>query len=139
VKRDATDCALLASTKSWVASARHGCRRINRGANLARDIPIRNGGGARRARFGHSLGRISQVFERVGRELGDPRRLAPPGLARRSLRVGARHSSIIFPTLPHEESWTARVTTKGRRLPGSFGPVRRVDERDLPYTGQDDL
>ncbi|HYA72801.1 MAG TPA: 5'/3'-nucleotidase SurE, partial [Roseiarcus sp.] len=25
------------------------------------------------------------------------------------------------------------VTTQGRRLPGSFKPVRRVDERDFPY------
>jgi 5'-nucleotidase len=26
-----------------------------------------------------------------------------------------------------------RVTTQGRRLPGSFRPVRRIDERDFPY------
>ena len=26
-----------------------------------------------------------------------------------------------------------RVTTQGRRLPGSFRPVRRVDERNFPY------
>jgi 5'-nucleotidase len=39
---------------------------------------------------------------------------------------------VNFPDCPPEEVKDV-MTTPGRRLPGSFRPVRRVDERNFPY------
>ena len=42
-------------------------------------------------------------------------------------------STSTSPTRHRKPSTGTRVTTQGRRLPGSFRPVRRVDERNFPY------
>jgi 5'-nucleotidase len=41
--------------------------------------------------------------------------------------------NVNFPDCPPGSVSGARVTTQGRRLPGSFRPVRRIDERNFPY------
>jgi 5'-nucleotidase len=41
--------------------------------------------------------------------------------------------NVNFPDCPPDAVTGTHVTTQGRRLPGSFRPVRRVDERNFPY------
>ena len=139
VKGTPTDCALLAIYEFMGASAPTVLLSgINRGANLAEDITY--SGTAAAAMEGALLGirsiALSQVFA-----LGGPvhwataRRFAPPILAR-LLSCDWEPGTFVnvnFPDTPPESVGPARVTTQGRRLPGSFRPVRRVDERDFPY------
>jgi 5'-nucleotidase len=139
VKGTPTDCALLAIYEFMGARAPTVLLSgINRGANLAEDITY--SGTAAAAMEGALLGirsvALSQVFA-----LGGPvhwataRRFAPPVLAR-LLSCEWEPGTFVnvnFPDAPPENVGPARVTTQGRRLPGSFRPVRRVDERDFPY------
>jgi len=79
---------------------------------------------------------LSQVFA-IGGEVhwATARRFAPPILAQ-LLACDWEPGSFVnvnFPDAPPERVGRTRVTTQGRRLPGSFRPVRRVDERDFPY------
>ena len=41
--------------------------------------------------------------------------------------------NVNFPDCPPEEVQGIRVTTQGMRPPGAFQPIRRVDERYVPY------
>jgi 5'-nucleotidase len=63
------------------------------------------------------------------------RRFAPPVL-KRLLSCDWEPGTFVnvnFPDAPIENVGPVRVTTQGRRLPGSFRPVCRVDEREFPY------
>src|ERR1700734_2447767 len=139
VKGTPTDCALLAIYEfmggrppTVLLSG------INRGANLAEDITY--SGTAAAAMEGALLGirsiALSQVFE-IGGEVhwSTARRFAPP-ILERLLACDWEAGSFVnvnFPDVPPEMVGRTRVTSQGRRLPGSFRPVRRVDERDFPY------
>ncbi len=139
VKGTPTDCALLAIYEflggrppTVLLSG------INRGANLAEDITY--SGTAAAAMEGALLGirsiALSQVFEIGGQvHWSTARHFAPP-LLERLLACNWELGSFVnvnFPDAPPEKVRRTRVTTQGRRLPGSFRPVRRVDERDFPY------
>lgn len=139
VKGTPTDCALLAIHEFM------GERKptallsgVNRGANLAEDITY--SGTAAAAMEGALLGvraiALSQVF-RIGGDVHWPtsRRFAPE-ILRQLLTCDWEPGSFVnvnFPDCPPDAVSGTRVTTQGRRLPGSFRPVRRIDERAVPY------
>jgi 5'-nucleotidase len=63
-------------------------------------------------------------------------RVFTPSLLRRLLACSWEAGTFVnvnFPDVPPERVVGTRVTSQGRRLPGSFRPVRRVDEREFPY------
>jgi 5'-nucleotidase len=139
VKGTPTDCALLAIYEFMGARAPTVLLSgINRGANLAEDITY--SGTAAAAMEGALLGirsiALSQVFALGGKvHWATARRFAPPVLER-LLSCDWEPGTFVnvnFPDAPHENAGPVRVTTQGRRLPGSFRPVRRVDEREFPY------
>jgi 5'-nucleotidase len=139
VKGTPTDCALLAIYEfmgdrppTVLLSG------INRGANLAEDITY--SGTAAAAMEGALLGirsiALSQVFEIGGKVHWATARRFAPSILERLLACNWESGSFVnvnFPDAPPESVARTRITTQGRRLPGSFRPVRRVDERDFPY------
>jgi 5'/3'-nucleotidase len=139
VKGTPTDCALLAIYEfmgdrppTVLLSG------INRGANLAEDITY--SGTAAAAMEGALLSirsiALSQVFAFGGEvHWATAKRFGPPILAR-LLACDWEPGTFVnvnFPDAPPERVAGIRVTSQGRRLPGSFRPVRRVDEREFPY------
>lgn len=139
VKGSPTDCALLAiydfMSDEKPTALLSG---INRGANLAEDITY--SGTAAAAMEGALLGvraiSLSQVFK-IGSDVHwtTSQRFGPP-LLKRLLTCDWEPGSFVnvnFPDCPPEAVTETRVTTQGRRLPGSFRPVRRIDERNFPY------
>ena len=139
VKGTLTDCALLAIYEFMGGRPPTCCSpEVNRGANLAEDITY--SGTAAAAMEGALLGirsiALSQVFE-IGRQVhwSTARHFAPP-ILERLLACDWEPWSFVdvnFPDAAPEKVGRTRVTTQGRRLPGSFRPVRRVDGRDFPY------
>ncbi len=139
IKGTPTDCALLAIYEfmggrppTVLLSG------INRGANLAEDITY--SGTAAAAMEGALLGirsiALSQVFEIGGQVHWSTARRFAPAILARLLACDWEEGSFVnvnFPDAPPELVRGTRVTRQGRRLPGSFRPVRRVDERDFPY------
>lgn len=139
VKGTPTDCALLAIHELM---GERGptilLSGINRGANLAEDITY--SGTAAAAMEGALLGirsiALSQVFTIGGPVHWDTaRRYAVPILDKLMTCDWEPGSfvSVNFPDAPPDKVTGTRVTSQGRRLPGSFQPARRVDERDVPY------
>jgi 5'-nucleotidase len=139
VKGTPTDCALLA-IYDFMADAKPTVllSGINRGANLAEDVTY--SGTAAAAMEGALLGvrsiALSQVFTIGGEAPWATARRFAPEILRRLLACDWQPGSFVnvnFPDCPPEAVEGLRVTTQGRRLPGSFRPVRRVDERNFPY------
>lgn len=139
VKGTPTDCALLAiyefmgGQKPTVLLSG-----VNRGANLAEDITY--SGTAAAAMEGALLGvrsiALSQVFTIGGEVRWDTAKTFAPAILSRLLACDWEPGSFVnvnFPDCPPEAVTGTRVTTQGRRLPGSFRPVRRIDERNFPY------
>jgi 5'-nucleotidase len=139
VKGTPTDCALLAiyelmeGVKPTVLLSG-----INRGANLAEDVTY--SGTAAAAMEGALLGiraiALSQVFAIGGPVHWDTARRFTRPVLEKLLACDWEPGSFVsvnFPDAPPDEVEEIRVTTQGRRMPGSFIPVRRVDERDFPY------
>jgi 5'-nucleotidase len=139
IKGTPTDCALLAIYEFM------GERKptallsgINRGANLAEDITY--SGTAAAAMEGALLGvrsvALSQVFTMGGKTPWETSRRFAPDILRRLLTCDWEPGSFVnvnFPDCAPDAVTGTRVTTQGRRLPGSFRPVRRIDERNFPY------
>jgi 5'-nucleotidase len=139
VKGTPTDCVLLAIYElmgdlrpTVVISG------INRGANLAEDITY--SGTAAAAMEGALLGvrsiALRQVFTMGAITHWDTARRHAPAILETLLACDWEAGSFVnvnFPDAPPQDVSGTRVTTQGRRLPGSFRPVRRVDERDFPY------
>jgi 5'-nucleotidase len=139
VKGTPTDCALLA-IYDFMGDEKPTAllSGINRGANLAEDITY--SGTAAAAMEGALLGvrsiALSQVFK-IGCDVhwATSLRFTPP-LLKHLLTCDWEPGSFVnvnFPDCPPEAVTETRVTTQGRRLPGSFRPVRRIDERNFPY------
>lgn len=139
IKGTPTDCALLAiydfmgGRKPTVLLSG-----VNRGANLAEDITY--SGTAAAAMEGALLGirsiALSQVFTIGGDVHWATATAFAPDILRRLLACEWEPGAFVnvnFPDCPPEAVTGIRVTTQGRRLPGSFRPVRRVDERNFPY------
>jgi 5'-nucleotidase len=139
VKGTPTDCALLAIYELM------GERRptvllsgINRGANLAEDITY--SGTAAAAMEGALLGirsiALSQVFTSGGEVHWDTAKRYAVPILQKLLVCDWEPGSFVnvnFPDALPEHVTGTSVTTQGQRSPGSFQPVRRVDERNVPY------
>jgi 5'-nucleotidase len=139
VKGTPTDCALLA-IHEFMSDRKPTAllSGINRGANLAEDVTY--SGTAAAAMEGALLGvraiALSQVFT-IGGEVhwATARRFAPD-ILRRLLTCDwepGSFANVNFPDCPPDVVTGTQVTTQGRRLPGSFRPIRRIDERAIPY------
>jgi 5'-nucleotidase len=138
VKGTPTDCALLAIYEFMDRPPTVLLSGINRGANLAEDITY--SGTAAAAMEGALLGvrsiALSQVFAFGGPVHWATARVFTPPLLKRLLACDWEPGAFVnvnFPDVPPERVAGRRVTSQGRRLPGSFRPVRRVDEREFPY------
>ena len=139
IKGSPTDCALLGIYELM------GDRRpdlllsgINRGPNLAEDITY--SGTASAAMEGAMLGvpavALSQIITYEGEVYwATAERYAPIVLAKllaMEWRPGL-FVNVNFPNCPPEAVTGIRPTTQGMRPAGAFRPVRRVDERHVPY------
>jgi 5'-nucleotidase len=139
VKGTPTDCALLGIYDLL------GDRKpdlllsgINRGPNLAEDITY--SGTASAAIEGAMLGipsvALSQIWTyQTEVQWATARHYTEqllPGLLAMEWKQGS-FVNVNFPHCPLSEVSGVRVTTQGMRPPGSFRPIRRVDERHVPY------
>jgi 5'-nucleotidase len=139
VRGTPTDCALLA-IHEFLGEARPTVllSGVNRGANLAEDITY--SGTAAAAMEGALLGvrsiALSQVFTPGGEVYWATARRFAPDILRRLIACDWAPGSFVnvnFPDCPPEAVAGVSVTTQDRRQPGSFRPVRRIDERGVPY------
>jgi 5'-nucleotidase len=111
---------------------------INRGPNLAEDITY--SGTASAAIEGAMLGipaiALSQNITYQSEVHWDTARRYAPEVIQRLLTMTWRPGMFVnvnFPNCPADAVTGIRVTSQGMRPPGSFRPVRRVDERHVPY------
>ena len=139
VKGTPTDCALLGVYELL------GDRRpdillsgINCGGNIAEDVTY--SGTASAAMEGAMLGIPAIAFSQMTRPPGTVHWATAEAWAgqviEKLLGIQWRPGSFInvnFPDCPPEEVRGIRVTTQGLRPPGTFRPMRRVDERHVPY------
>ncbi len=139
VKGTPTDCALLGVYELL------GDRKpdiilsgINRGGNIAEDVTY--SGTASAAMEGAMLGIPAIAFSQVTRPPATVHWATAEAWAGqvidKLLGMQWRPGSFInvnFPDCPPEEVRGIRVTTQGLRPPGTFRPMRRVDERHVPY------
>lgn len=139
VKGTPTDCALLA-VHELIPDRRPDIivSGINRGPNLAEDITY--SGTASAAMEGAMLGipaiALSQVFRPPAAVHWATSEAFAGQVIERLLRLEWRPGMFVnvnFPDCPPEEVRGIRTTTQGLRPPGTFQPVRRVDERHIPY------
>lgn len=139
VKGTPTDCALLA-VYELIPDRRPDIilSGINRGPNLAEDITY--SGTASAAMEGAMLGipaiALSQVFRPPATVHWATSEAWAARVIEKLLRLEWRPGSFVnvnFPDCPPEDVRGIRVTTQGLRPPGTFRPVRRVDERHVPY------
>ncbi len=139
VKGTPTDCALLGVYELM------GDRKpdillsgINRGPNLAEDITY--SGTASAAIEGAMLGipsvALSQIITYQSQIHWETARKFTPGVIKHLLDMDWKPGTFVnvnFPNCPPEDVTGVRVTSQGMRPPGSFRPMRRVDERHVPY------
>lgn len=112
---------------------------INRGPNLAEDITY--SGTASAAIEGALMGipsvALSQIIKAYGQQVHwETSRAWAPRVIRTLLAMPWRPGIFVnvnFPGCPPEKVTGLRVTRQGVRPSGAFQPVRRVDERHVPY------
>ena len=139
IKGTPTDCALLG-----VHELMGGVRPdillsgINRGPNLADDITY--SGTASAAIEGAMLGipaiALSQIFTHQREVHWETARKFAPLVLERLLTMQWRPGTFVNVNFPDCEAAAVtglRITSMGTRPPGAFRPVRRVDERHVPY------
>jgi 5'-nucleotidase len=139
VKGTPTDCALLGIHElmrdrppTVLLSG------VNRGANLADDVIY--SGTAAAAMEGALLGirsiALSQVFTAGGEVHWETARRHGLPVLEKLLNCDWEPGGFVnvnFPDVAPDQVAGVRVTLQGRRPPGSFTPVRRIDERNVPY------
>ncbi len=139
IKGSPTDCVLLGIYEFM------GDRRpdlllsgINRGPNLAEDITY--SGTASAAMEGAMLGipsiALSQIITYQSEiHWATARRFAPDVIARLLTLEWSPglFVNVNFPNCPPDEVTGIGATRQGMRPEGAFRPVRRVDERHVPY------
>ncbi len=138
IKGTPTDCALMAVYEIMDRAPTLLLSGINRGANLAEDLLY--SGTAAAAMEGALLGvpsiAFSQIFQPKGKVHWDTAEKYVPIVLDRLLEQEWEPNTFVnvnFPDAAPEEVSGIRVTTQGRRPPGSFKPAARIDERDVPY------
>jgi 5'-nucleotidase len=111
---------------------------INRGANLAEDITY--SGTASAAMEGAMMGipsiALSQVVVHQEEISWATAEVFAPQVLDKLNPLAWQAGSFVnvnFPNVPPEQVSGIRLTSQGMRPPGTFKPVRRVDERHLPY------
>ena len=139
VKGTPTDCALL-GVHDLIPGKRPDVivSGINRGPNLAEDITY--SGTASAAMEGAMLGipaiALSQVFRPPAKPHWETAEAFAGEIIEKLLRAEWRPGMFVnvnFPDCPPGEVKGTRITTQGLRPPGAFRPIRRVDERHIPY------
>jgi 5'-nucleotidase len=140
IKGTPTDCALL-GVYDFLGDLRPDVllSGINRGPNLAEDITY--SGTACAAIEGAMMGipsvALSQVFSYKCEVYWETARRYAPIVIKQLLNMKTWRPGLFinvnFPNCPPEAVTGIRVTTQGMRPPGSFRPVRRIDERHVPY------
>lgn len=139
VKGSPTDCALLGIYELM------GDRKpdlllsgINRGPNLAEDITY--SGTASAAMEGAMLGipsvALSQVITYQSEIHWATARHYAPIVIEKLMDLNWQPGLFVnvnFPNCPVDQVTGVRATTQGMRPPGAFRPMRRVDERHVPY------
>jgi len=139
VKGTPTDCALL-GVYEFLADRKPDVilSGINRGPNLAEDITY--SGTASAAMEGAMLGipaiALSQLFRPPATVHWETAEAHAGAVIERLLGMEWRPGTFVnvnFPDCPPEDVRGVRVTSQGLRPPGTFRPVRRVDERHVPY------
>lgn len=139
VKGTPTDCALLAVNELMTDGPPDVILSgINRGPNLAEDITY--SGTASAAMEGAMLGIPAVALSQIIRYQSEihwatAEQYALP-VIERLLKARWRPGMFVnvnFPNCPPEQVGGIRVTTQGQRPAGAFRPVRRVDERHVPY------
>lgn len=139
VKGSPTDCALL-GINEFLQDKKPDIllSGINAGPNLAEDITY--SGTASAAMEGAMLG-IPSVALSQFRSYDKPPRWETsekflPEIIEKLINMEWKDGTFINVNVPNvvpEEIVGVRVTKQGRRPPGSYTPVRRVDERHVPY------
>lgn len=139
VKGTPTDCALL-GVHDLIPDRKPDVilSGINRGPNLAEDITY--SGTASAAMEGAMLGipaiALSQVFRPPSQPHWDTAETFAGPVIEKLLRADWRPGMFVnvnFPDCLPSEVQGTRITTQGLRPPGAFRPIRRVDERHIPY------
>jgi 5'-nucleotidase len=139
IKGSPTDCALLGIHELL------GDRKpdilfsgINAGPNLAEDITY--SGTCSAAMEGAMLGipsvALSQFLRYRQPVHWETSRHFLPGIIERLITHPVRPGTFVNVNVPDcaiEDVTGIRVTTQGRRPPGSYLPKRRIDERTVPY------
>jgi 5'-nucleotidase len=111
---------------------------INSGPNLAEDVLY--SGTCAAAKEGALLG-IPAIALNQMRSYGKPAiwetsEAHLPGIVEQLLAMSWRPGSFVnvnVPNVPADEISGIEITRQGQRLPGGFMPVRRTDERTVPY------
>ncbi|WP_225007037.1 MULTISPECIES: 5'/3'-nucleotidase SurE [Novosphingobium] len=111
---------------------------INAGPNLAEDVHY--SGTCAAAKEGALLGipsfSLSQMRSYGVPTLWEASETHLPGIMGKLLGMDWLPGSFVninVPNLPAAQIAGVKVTRQGQRLPGGFLPVRRVDERTVPY------
>ncbi|HZV08973.1 MAG TPA: 5'/3'-nucleotidase SurE [Novosphingobium sp.] len=139
VRGTPTDCALL-GINTFLEGRKPDIlfSGINAGPNLAEDVHY--SGTCAAAREGALLGIPSFALSQM-RAYGTPTHWEAsathlPGVVAQLLALPwapGSFANINVPNLPPAEITGIRITRQGQRRPGGFLPVRRVDERTVPY------
>lgn len=139
IKGSPTDCALL-GINEFLGDQRPDIllSGINAGPNLAEDVTY--SGTCSAAMEGAMLGipsvALSQVLAYQAPVHWETSERFLPGVIETLLGADWLQGAFVnvnVPNVPPEEVTGVRLTRQGRRPPGSFKPVRRVDERHVPY------
>ncbi|MFM6832093.1 MAG: 5'/3'-nucleotidase SurE [Novosphingobium sp.] len=134
-----TDCALL-GINEFLEGRKPDIllSGINAGPNLAEDVHY--SGTCAAAKEGALLGipsfALSQMRSYGVPTLWEASETHLPGILGSLLDMAWRPGTFIninVPNLPPAEIAGVKITRQGQRLPGGFLPVRRVDERTVPY------
>lgn len=138
VRGTPTDCALLAIYEFMPEKPDIILSGINRGPNLAEDITY--SGTASAAMEGAVLGipsiALSQIIRYQSKIHWDTARHYAPIVIRQLLELDwtpGLFVNVNFPNCPAGDVTGIRATTQGLRPAGTFQPIRRVDERHVPY------
>ncbi len=139
VKGSPTDCALL-GIYEFMKDRRPDIvlSGINRGPNLAEDVTY--SGTASAAMEGAVLGipaiALSQIIRYQSEIHWETARRYAPIVIGKLLELDWRPGlfcNVNFPNCPADQVTGIRATRQGQRPSGAFQPVRRVDERFVPY------
>jgi 5'-nucleotidase len=139
VKGSPTDCALLGINELLSDKPPDVLLSgVNAGPNLAEDVTY--SGTCSAAMEGAMLGKpsiaLSQVLTYQRPVHWETSRRVLPDILRTLLRVDWREGQFVNVNVPDRPADAVRgvqVTRQGRRPPGSFKPVQRIDERHVPY------